>query len=143
MNLVIRNQDSTKATFVRLSGTFVSGSMQGKAVLENGKETTWTATKNETSNSEVKKDDKKEASKTPEMYAITFPNIAYGNTEKPKQETLLFKNATVWTGEKDGILKETDVLISNGKISKIGKNLSAANAKTIDATWKTFNCRNH
>ena len=136
VNLVIRNQDSTKANFVRLSGTFVSGSMQGKAVLENGKETTWTAIKNETSNSEVKKDDKKEASKTPEMYAITFPNIAYGNTEKPKQETLLFKNATVWTGEKDGILKETDVLISNGKISKIGKNLSASNAKTIDATGK-------
>ena len=55
---------------------------------------------------------------------------------KPKQETILFKNATVWTGEKEGILKETDVLVENGKIVKIGKNLSNAKAKSIDATGK-------
>jgi dihydroorotase-like cyclic amidohydrolase len=36
-------------------------------------------------------------------------------------ETLLFKNATVWTNEKEGILEETDVLVKNGKISAIGK----------------------
>jgi hypothetical protein len=35
-------------------------------------------------------------------------------------ETLLFKNATVWTNEKEGILEETDVLVKNG-ISAIGK----------------------
>ena len=55
--------------------------------------------------------------------------------KKPKQETLLFKNATVWTGEKEGILKETDVLIEKGKIVKIGKNLSAT-GRVIDATGK-------
>jgi dihydroorotase-like cyclic amidohydrolase len=41
----------------------------------------------------------------------------------PKAETTLFKNATVWTNEKEGILKNTDVLIENGKIKAIGKNL--------------------
>jgi imidazolonepropionase-like amidohydrolase len=110
--------------------------MQGKAVLENGNETTWTATKKEVKADEVKKDDKKKEPKVPLMYPITFPNIAYGSSEKPKQETLLFKNVTVWTGEKEGILKETDVLIQNGKISKIGKNLPATNAKIIDGTGK-------
>ena len=70
------------------------------------------------------------------MVPVTYPNLAFGNDQKPKQETLLFKNATVWTGETDGILKETDVLIENGKIVKIGKNLSAKNAKEIDATGK-------
>jgi imidazolonepropionase-like amidohydrolase len=134
--LVIKNQDTTKANFVRLSGTFVKDLMQGKAVLENGNETTWTATKKEVKADEVKKDDKKKEPKVPLMYAITFPNIAYGSTEKPKQETLLFKNVTVWTGEKEGILKETDVLIQNGKINKIGKNLPATNAKIIDGTGK-------
>ncbi|MBV2196474.1 MAG: amidohydrolase family protein, partial [Flavobacterium sp.] len=39
VNLVIKNQDTTKANFVRLSGTFVKDMMQGKAVLENGNET--------------------------------------------------------------------------------------------------------
>ena len=41
-----------------------------------------------------------------------------------------------WKGEKEGNLTETDVLIENGKIAKIGKNLSAKNAKEIDATGK-------
>ena len=48
---------------------------------------------------------------------VTYPNIAYGNTEIPKAKTLLFKNATVWTNEKEGILEQTDVLIKNGKIA--------------------------
>ena len=48
----------------------------------------------------------------------------------------MFKNATVWTSEKEGILQNTDVLIENGKIKAIGKNLSSAGAKVIDATGK-------
>jgi hypothetical protein len=46
-------------------------------------------------------------------------------------ETLLFKNATVWTNEKEGILEETDVLVKNG--SAIGKNISDASATVVDA----------
>jgi dihydroorotase-like cyclic amidohydrolase len=41
--------------------------------------------------------------------------------KKPTAETILFKNATVWTNEKDGILVESDVLVKNGKIAAIGK----------------------
>ena len=54
----------------------------------------------------------------------------------PKQETILFKNATVWTNEKEGILENTDVLVQNGKIAAIGKNLSASGARIIDGTGK-------
>jgi imidazolonepropionase-like amidohydrolase len=47
---------------------------------------------------------------------------------------LLIKNGTVLTVTK-GTFAETDVLVQNGKISKIGKNLSApANTATVDAT---------
>ena len=49
---------------------------------------------------------------------------------------MLFKNATVWTGEDAGVLSETDVLVKNGKIAKVGKDLSAGGAKVIDATGK-------
>lgn len=52
------------------------------------------------------------------------------------QETVLFKNATVWTNEKEGNLSNTDVLIEGGKIKTIGKNLRSGNAKVIDATGK-------
>jgi len=49
---------------------------------------------------------------------------------------VLIKNATVLTAAR-GTLTNTDVLVTNGKISKIGKNLSApANVRVIDATGK-------
>ena len=67
---------------------------------------------------------------------ITYPNGAYGFSEIPKQETILFKNATVWTNEKEGILENTDVLIKNGKIVAIGNNLNSNGAKVVDATGK-------
>lgn len=48
----------------------------------------------------------------------------------------LIKNATVLTVTK-GTLQNTDVLLQNGKIAQIGKNLAApAGAKVIDATGK-------
>ncbi len=52
------------------------------------------------------------------------------------KKPFLFKNATVWTSEKEGVLPHTDVLIKHGKIVKIGKQLRAKNAKIIDATGK-------
>ncbi|NJM80823.1 MAG: amidohydrolase family protein [Flavobacterium sp.] len=137
VTLVIKTKDTVSNSYYRLTGTKNKTFLEGKAVLENGKETTWTATKKEvTDKKEEKKDDKKEDDKVPEMIPVLFPNIAYGNAVKPKQETLLFKNATVWTSEKEGILTETDVLLENGKIKQIGKNISVANAKVVDATGK-------
>lgn len=49
---------------------------------------------------------------------------------------VLIKNATVMTAT-HGTLQNTDILIRNGKIARIGKSLSAgANARVIDATGK-------
>jgi imidazolonepropionase-like amidohydrolase len=107
--------------------------VHGKAVLDNGKTVAWTATKKE---SAKKGKSDKPNNDPPKVLATTYPNKAYGMAEKPKQETLLFKNATVWTNEKEGILQQTDVLVKNGKIAKIGTNLSDKNAKIIDATGK-------
>ena len=68
---------------------------------------------------------------------LTYPLTAFGLKSLPKDETTLFKNATVWTSEKEGILENTDVLIKNSKIEKIGKNLSVAkDVIVIDATGK-------
>ncbi|WP_130734563.1 amidohydrolase family protein [Flavobacterium sp. J27] len=136
ITLVIKTKDTTNTSFYRLTGIKNKTILEGKAVLENGSETTWVASKKETTDKKDDKNDKKDDKKVPEMVPITYPNIAYGNTVKPTQETILFKNATVWTGEKEGTLTETDVLIQNGKITQIGKNLSAPNAKIVDATGK-------
>jgi len=67
---------------------------------------------------------------------VLYPFDGYGWDSLPKAVDLLIKNAMVWTNEKEGRLENTDVLVRAGKIAKIGKNLSAAGAVTIDGTGK-------
>jgi len=53
-----------------------------------------------------------------------------------RAQNLLIKNGTVLTVTK-GILENTDVLVKDGKISQVGKNITApAGYRTIDATGK-------
>lgn len=80
--------------------------------------------------------EKSETKKKPEhtIASVYYPFADYGEPTIPKPETILFKNATVWTNESGGILTETDVAVANGKITAIGKNLTVKNAKVIDAT---------
>ncbi|MEM6685578.1 MAG: amidohydrolase family protein [Bacteroidota bacterium] len=130
--------DTTKKEFIRLTApvrnvTFFSG----KALLANGAESTFNATQKEVKKAAGKKDGKKESNmEAPTMLPISYPNGAYGLANLPQQETVLFKNATVWTNEKEGILQNTDVLVKDGKIARIGTNISASGARVIDATGK-------
>lgn len=136
INLSFTTQDTTKQEFVRVAANVKdNGYLVGKAVMPNGSELGFTA-KKETDKEDTKKENKDKEAKIPETVPVTYPNMAYGFTSKPKAETLLFKNATVWTNEADGILENTDVLVKDGKISRIGKNLSSSGAIVIDATGK-------
>jgi pentatricopeptide repeat protein len=119
----------------RLTGYISDKTLKGTGEDPDGKPFKWTAIWKEAFKEPEKKSDTKPAT-TPEIGKIIYPFTAYGSEEKPKAETILIKNATVWTNEKEGKLENTDVLIENGKISKIGKNLVATNAKTIDGTGK-------
>ena len=124
---------------VRLSGFFDGGVMRGRGQLGDGTWVNWEAVPMAfTSKTEAKNPSPKEPNITiPSAKGdITYPFGAYGRKELPKSERVVFKNATVWTGEAEGVLNNTDVLIDNGKISQIGKNLSVANAKSVDATGK-------
>ena len=64
------------------------------------------------------------------------------------KNSVLIKNATVMTAVK-GTLESTDILVENGKITKIGKGLMApAGVSTIDATGKyvtpgIIDCHSH
>jgi imidazolonepropionase-like amidohydrolase len=122
--------DSGKLT--RLSGVMLSSSdWRGKGSAINGNEVVWYAQK---LNNNIKEDTtvlNKKAS--PIANKIIYPFTAYGATALPIATDILIKNATVWSNEKDGILTNTDVLISNGKIKAIGKGLKSI-AKIIDGT---------
>jgi imidazolonepropionase-like amidohydrolase len=72
----------------------------------------------------------------PKTGKLTYPFNGYGFEEQPRQETILIKNATVWTNEKEGKIEGGDVLVKNGKIVQVGKNLSDPAAKIIDGTGK-------
>ncbi len=67
---------------------------------------------------------------------VWFPNMAFGTTQKATQQTILFKNATTWTNEKEGIIKGADVLVVDGKIKQVSRQQIAApsGARVIDAT---------
>jgi imidazolonepropionase-like amidohydrolase len=78
---------------------------------------------------------------------FTLPTFNLSAHAQSKTEVLI-RNATVMTAAK-GTLENTDILIQNGKIARIGKNLkAAANAQTIDASGKfvtpgIIDCHSH
>ena len=69
-----------------------------------------------------------------------LPNKAFGFNELPTFKNIYFKNATIWTNEKEGVLKNSDLIIANGKIIAVGSFLDPVEFftdnvyKTIDAT---------
>ncbi len=112
------------------------GSLSGKAQLPDGTWVPWNAVKVSELVAEAKKDTVKKVKETPGD--VTFPNRAYGWHTKPTAESILIKNATVWTNEQEGILQNTDVYISGGKIVKVGKDLaSSPELKVALAAGKT------
>ncbi len=133
--VTITFSDEDKIENFRATGRVVSASnvISGKLLLPNGTESNFTARKTGEFSSE---EEKKKDSEAPKVVPITYPNVGYGYATKPKQQNILFKNATVWTSEDQGVLKNTDVLVKNGKIERIGNNLSAGGATVIDATGK-------
>ncbi|MCX2494718.1 amidohydrolase family protein [Pedobacter sp. PF22-3] len=121
---------------IRLSGYITSANpvtLRGESALADGTIGKFTATYKEAAKETPKKDEPKAVLA---MGQVIYPFSAFGSTELPKQETILIKNGTVWTNEKDGIIQNADVLLENGKIKAVGKNLSASGAKVIDATGK-------
>ncbi len=134
LNLSFATDEGEKNYRLTALAEMDSEDLNGKLVLPNGSESTFTAKKMSDFSEKEKKDD--EEKKTPELVQVSYPMNGYGYKAKPKAEDILFKNATVWTSEEAGILENTDVLVKDGKIVKIGNNLNAGRAKIVDATGK-------
>ena len=118
-----------------LSGMVSNNIWNGYGTDSAGRSFTWTATYDTASSPRA---DSTRSRRMSPIGKVTYPFEPFGWTEdqQPKQETILIKNATVWTNEADGVLQNTDVLIKNGKIAAVGKNLSDASARVIDGTGK-------
>ena len=119
---------------IRLGGVIVGNNWNGVGTDAQGNKTTWNASLVGTIAAVA--DKKKDNDSTKALSKVTYPFVGLGNETIPNQETLLIKNATVWTSEKEGVLENTDVLVKAGKIAKVGKNISDASARVIDGTGK-------
>jgi imidazolonepropionase-like amidohydrolase len=124
------------ASATRLSGIANGTEWNGVGTDSLGNPLTWTASLVKLSTPAAADSAKKKD--MPLVGKVIYPFVPFGWEEgnQPKTETILIKNATVWTNEKEGVLKETDVLLKGGKIAAVGKNLSDPEAKVIDGTGK-------
>jgi imidazolonepropionase-like amidohydrolase len=138
INIVTTQKDADNKSYTRFLATSQVDNISGTAYLPNGQEMAFTAIKNKDASKEDKEEEEKgdDDKAIKQMGTMTYPNIGYGSESKPTTETILYRNATVWTNEKEGILENTDVLVKDGQIAKIGKNLSDGNARIVDATGK-------
>lgn len=118
---------------IRLSGVNNGDSWNGYGEDSAGTKLTWTARLVKKGEDKVDSVKKKDA---PVLGKVSYPFLPFGWEEAPKQEIILIKNATVWTSDAAGKLENTDVLVKNGKIAQIGKNISDPAARVIDGTGK-------
>ncbi len=128
-------KDSASKEPIRLSGWVAGKDLKGRGQLENGDWIDWEA-KYEKPLEEKEKKDKAEKKLSTVEGKVLYPFMGFGNQNLPQSQNILFKNATVWTNEEAGIVNGTDVLIKNGKIVKVGKNLQDKTAQVVDASGK-------
>ena len=136
---------------IRFSGTVKGGYMEGRAVAADGTSFNWYARLKHSP--EESPEEKSEAVETASYLTPLYPEGAFGLEAPPEQPRLvLVKNATLWTCGPSGIMEESDILVRNGKIWRIGKNLeitgSTKNAVIIDARGKhvtpgLIDCHSH
>jgi N-acetylglucosamine-6-phosphate deacetylase len=83
---------------------------------------------------ENKKEEKKDEHKA--SFEVNYPLGAYGRSAPPvPPAVVVFRNASVWTNAKAGILKKTDVVVKDGVIAAIGAKLKVAKgAIVVDAS---------
>ncbi|MEZ5358303.1 MAG: amidohydrolase family protein [Candidatus Zixiibacteriota bacterium] len=128
--------DSAKTQGIaRFSGRKDGNTITGMCTLGDGTVVNWTAVRTGDAPADKKTDN---AEKQDELLArTTYPNKAYGPEKPPQQSDILIKHATIWTADEAGILEDADMLIRDGRIEKIGKNLTAPSGiAVIDASGR-------
>lgn len=122
-------KDSFYSGVIRLSGNADAAYTQwtGTAELPDGRPAKWSAQQIENKiaeNISVK-------SEPPTHGNIIYPFTSFGSESLPTAETLLIKNATLWTCEKEGKIDGGEILIAAGKIVALGKKVDASGYKNI------------
>ena len=126
ISIKLVNRENTSAYLLRGKISKNGSIIEGAATAPDGSWKSWSALK--VLAKKVKKDTP--IKDTSYVGSCWFPNMAFGLDSSLTSSKYVFKNATVWTNEVQGILKETDVLVEDGKIVQVG---NVDNTLTIDA----------
>jgi len=129
---------------IQLNGTFNPdlAVFHGKGYLPNGEWVDWSAIRSEKFKEKSKEKMKPLVVDTSSINQVLYPNMAYGFDTIPSQESYFIKNATIWTNEAEGILKDATLLIQNGKVKSVNKSITQIpnGATIIDAEGKHVTC---
>lgn len=123
--------------WVRMTGVIEEETIRGHGLLDDGSGFNWHAELTEPQEDKAEGDKSSEPVQMAE-FPIVYPDGAFGRTCPPEQPAVLFvKNASIWTCGPDGILSPGDLLVRNGKITQVGRNLiEPEGAVVVDATGK-------
>ena len=134
---------------VRLAGYLHEDTLRGTGQMPDGIRFGWSALRVSPFLPEEEEDKSLDESPPPLVFD-SYPAGAYGRKYKPEQHSvILVKNATIWTCGPDGNLLKADLLVENGKISKIGVALKTPpDALVINANGKhltpgLIDCHSH
>ncbi len=134
--------------FIRMSGSVQGNRLIGTGELSDGKMFTWSADR--TDKFKPEPDTSKSKPPSAASFGLVYPPGAFGRAKAPEQPAhIIVKDATVWTCGPQGTLEHADVLVSAGKISKVGQHLAApADAVVINGvgmhiTPGLIDCHSH
>jgi N-acetylglucosamine-6-phosphate deacetylase len=152
---------------LRCTALRIGDRVDGVAQTRDGKSIVFTLTKREVAKvADAKTGDTKVADAKPSTTVAASPEKKtedplafipavtplgeYGFEKAPVAQTVLVKNATIWTSGPAGTLKNADLLVVNGKVKAVGTNLAniTTDAVVIDATNKhvtpgLIDCHSH
>ncbi len=108
------------------------GIFEGDGMLPDGRWIRWSAVRNGRGDAEKPKEAEKKNTLDGNVW---FPNMAFGNEAVPQEEMIVFRDATVWTNDQQGNLKNATVFVNKGKITFVGTGnfVIPTGAKVIDA----------
>ncbi|MBT5705315.1 MAG: amidohydrolase family protein [Verrucomicrobia bacterium] len=126
-------RDQTSKETVRLSATYLASDVPllvGKLIRVDGREYSFEASldRNQSEDIAEEKDESsdRDSSEKGELVQINYPLGAFGlKTEPPQPEVLLIENVTIWTCGAAGVIEGGAILIENGIIKEVGKEIAA------------------
>jgi imidazolonepropionase-like amidohydrolase len=141
ISMLFELHDDHADGIVQLNGSFYPqlGIMEGTGQMPNGTWVKWAANRGEKFTEKNKKETLEVD--TSAVANVRYPNMAYGFDTLPQQQSFYIKNATIWTNEAEGIIRNANLIIQDGKIKSVNSTSSVpGGAVVIDATGKHVTC---